>query len=162
MEESTSRSLDNVVGKNRGSMSHPEVQYRLKLAQGFLEEARQDLQFGRWRSCADNSQLAAENAAKALLALIGPVGRTHKPGEMLFKTLEEGLFPQEIADAVRQVAECAERLGPDVHLESDYGDEASWRTPWEIFDQAKASVLFELAEKAVHLTKTIIEQEGKP
>jgi HEPN domain-containing protein len=143
-------------------MSHPEVQYRLKLAQGFLEEARHDLQLGRWRSCADNSQLAAENAAKALLALIGPVGRTHNPGGMLFKALEEGRFPQEIEDAVRQVAECAERLGPDVHLESDYGDEARWRTPWELFDQAKASALFELAEKAVSLTQKIIKQGGKP
>jgi HEPN domain-containing protein len=142
-------------------MSNPEVQYRLKLAQGFLEEARHDLQLGRWRSCADNSQLAAENAAKALLALIGPVGRTHNPGEMLLKALEEGCFPWTTGDGVRQVAECAERLGPDVHFESDYGDEARWRTPWELFDQAKASTLLELAEKAVNLTQEIIAREGK-
>jgi HEPN domain-containing protein len=143
-------------------MSHPEVQYRLKLARGFLEEARHDLQLGRWRFCAGNSQFAAENATKALLALIGPVGRIHNSGGMLFKALEERCFPQEIEEAVRQVAECAERLGPDVHLESDYGDEAHWRTPWELFDRAKAATLFELAEKAVHLTQKIIEQEGEP
>lgn len=43
--------------EKRRSMSTPESDYRMKLAQGFLEEARHDLQYGRWRSCADNSQL---------------------------------------------------------------------------------------------------------
>lgn len=41
------------------------AQYRLRLADGFLEEARQDFTLQRWRSCASDSQLAAENAAKA-------------------------------------------------------------------------------------------------
>lgn len=53
------------------------AEYRLKLAQGFLNEARQDVGLGRWRSAVDNAQLAVENAAKAVLALLGPVGRTH-------------------------------------------------------------------------------------
>ena len=43
-----------------------EVSYRLRLALGFLEEARQDFNLGRWRSCVDNSQLVTENAAKAV------------------------------------------------------------------------------------------------
>lgn len=56
-----------------------EVRYRQRLAEGFLGEARQDVELRRWRSCIDNSQLAVENAAKAALALLGPVGRTHNP-----------------------------------------------------------------------------------
>jgi len=55
------------------------AEYRLKLAQGFLNEARQDVGLERWRSAVDNAQLAVENAAKAVLALLGPVGRTHNP-----------------------------------------------------------------------------------
>jgi predicted nucleotidyltransferase len=51
-----------------------EARYRLKLAEGSLQEARQDRDSRRWRSCVDNSQLAVENAAKGLLALLGPVG----------------------------------------------------------------------------------------
>lgn len=51
-----------------------EARYRMRLAAGFLEEARQDLELKRYRSCVDNSQLAAENAAKAVLALAAPVG----------------------------------------------------------------------------------------
>jgi HEPN domain-containing protein len=46
-----------------------EVSYRLRLIQGFLEEARQDFNLERWRSGVDNSQLSTENAAKAVLAL---------------------------------------------------------------------------------------------
>lgn len=38
-----------------------EVAYRLALAAGFLAEAEQDVNLGRWRSCVDNAQLAAEN-----------------------------------------------------------------------------------------------------
>jgi HEPN domain-containing protein len=38
--------------------------YRFKLAQGFLDETRQDVGLGRWRSAMDNAQLAVENAAK--------------------------------------------------------------------------------------------------
>lgn len=34
--------------------------YRLKVAQGFLEESRQDLQLRRWRSAGDNEQIAAD------------------------------------------------------------------------------------------------------
>jgi len=39
-----------------------DARYRLRLAIGFLEEARQDLSLGRWRSCVDNAQLSVENS----------------------------------------------------------------------------------------------------
>lgn len=38
--------------------------YRLKLAQGFLEETRQDTDLSRWRSSVDSAQPAVENAGK--------------------------------------------------------------------------------------------------
>ncbi|MBI4280367.1 MAG: HEPN domain-containing protein [Armatimonadetes bacterium] len=120
-------------------MTSDEARYRLALAKGHLEEARQDLQLGRWRSCASNSQLAAENAAKAVLALIGPVGRTHEPGDILLQALEEGRFPDTIRVQVRRIAECAERLGPEVHIRSAYGDEANLRTPWGTFRRAQGT-----------------------
>jgi len=47
-------------------MTAKEVQYRLKVAQGFLVEGQQDLNTQRWRSAVDNAQLATENAAKAV------------------------------------------------------------------------------------------------
>jgi len=139
-------------------MSNREVQYRLRLAEGFLAEARLNMQHELWRSCVDNSQLAAENAAKALLALIGPVGHTHDPGEILLEALKEGRFPPAVETQVRRIAESAGRLGPNIHVESDYGDEANWRTPWEIFDGTKAREALELAEEAVRLSQEVIKQ----
>ncbi|MCE2393128.1 HEPN domain-containing protein [Candidatus Poribacteria bacterium] len=58
-------------------MRSSDAQYRFRIAQGFLEESRQDVTLTRWRSAVDNAQLATENAAKSVLALVGPVGRTH-------------------------------------------------------------------------------------
>jgi HEPN domain-containing protein len=72
-----------------------EATYRLRLVLGFLEEVRQDFDLGRWRSCVDNSQLVTENAAKAVLALLGPLGRTHNPSLLLREALAEGDFLRE-------------------------------------------------------------------
>jgi HEPN domain-containing protein len=105
-----------------------EARYRLRLADGFLKEAGEDISLRRWRSCVDNSQLAAENAAKAVLALLGPVGRTHLPASLLRRALSENRFPEPVTQLVERLAECAELLGPEIHAGTDYGDESMWRT----------------------------------
>lgn len=135
-----------------------DAAYRLRVAQGFLEEARQDIELGRWRSAVDNSQLAVENAAKAALALLGPVGRTHNPAVQLRQALEEGRFAAPHADCIRLLAEKAELLGVDVHIQTDYGDEVGGRTPWELFDEADARQTLALAEEAVALARTVIQE----
>lgn len=47
------------------------VAYRLRLADGFLAEAQQDITLSRWRSAIDNAQLTIENSAKAVLRYLG-------------------------------------------------------------------------------------------
>ena len=135
-----------------------QARYRLRLAEGFLEEAQQDSSSSRWRSCVDNSQLAAEHAAKAALALLGPVGRTHKPFDFLRQALREDRFPEEVRRQAGRLAECAELLGPEVHVKSDYGDEEAQRTPWELFDEGRAKEALNLAVEAVALSKKIVER----
>ena len=132
-----------------------EVSYRLRLVLGFLEEASQDFNLGRWRSCVDDSQIVTENAANAVLALLGPVGRTHNPSLLLREALAEGEFPGEISPRVERLAECAELLGPDIHVQSDYGDEAGGRTPWELFDQDSARQALGLAGEATELARQL-------
>lgn len=133
-----------------------EVLYRQQLAEGFLSEARQDFSLGRWRSCVDNSQLATENAAKGVLALLGPVGRTHNTAGLLRTALEKREYPVKLHQQVELLAECAELLGYDIHVQSDYGDEVGGRTPWELFDEEAARQALELADKAVSLANQII------
>lgn len=134
------------------------ARYRFAVAQGFLREARQDVELQRWRSAVDNAQLAVENAAKTALALVGPVGRTHNPAVHLRQFLTGDIFPLEWRSRVRQLAERAELLGPDVHIQTDYGDEVGGRTPWEIFQEADARQALKLAEEAVALAEGLLAE----
>jgi hypothetical protein len=79
-----------------------------------------------------------ENAAKGVLALIGPVGRTHQPVPLLCKAIQKGFFPEPLSKRVLRLAELAEQLGLDVHIQTDYGDEAEGLTPWDLFGEADA------------------------
>lgn len=120
-------------------MSGPEAGYRLKLSQGFPSEAREDLSLARWRSAVDNAQWAVERAAKAALALLGPVGRTHHPAIPLRQALADGFFPAAVSDRVIRLIEKAELMGPDLHVQTDYGDEAGGGTPWGLFTESDAA-----------------------
>ena len=147
-------------------MAFESTLYRLKIAQGFLDESRQDVQLGRWRSAVDNAQLAVENSAKAVLSLAAPVGKTHNPAPQIRETLSKGYFPAEIPESgdtsfPERLAECAEQLGFDVHIQTDYGDETGRLTPWELFDEEDAREAQILAQEAVDLADTIIREVRK-
>jgi len=133
-----------------------DAAYRLRVAAGFLAELRQDAELLRWRSAVDNAQLAVENAAKAVLALLGPVGRTHHPAVQLRQALGDGLFPMALREHVTRLSELAETLGFDIHVQTDYGDEMGGRTPWELFDEADARQAQELAEEAVSVARSVV------
>jgi HEPN domain-containing protein len=130
--------------------------YRLKLAFGFLQEARQDVELARWRSAVDNAQLAVENAAKAALALLGPVGRTHNPATQLREALSRDMFKAPYKGPVESLAEYAEVMGPDVHIKTDYGDEIGGRTPWDLFTKTDAQQALAIAEHAVSLADKVV------
>jgi hypothetical protein len=53
-------------------------------------------------------------------------------------------------DQVQRVAELAEMMGADVHIQTDYGDEVSGRTPWELFNETDARRSVGMGEEAVH------------
>ena len=80
--------------------SERDVDFRLRLADGFLGEARDDVTRARWRSCVDNAQLAVENAVKAVIARFVPVPRTHD-----LVTLPWELFDAADAQRAMTVAE---------------------------------------------------------
>lgn len=137
-----------------------DASYRLRLAQGFLAEARQDTQLERWRSAVDNAQLAVENAANAVLARLGPVSRSHYPHQLLRQTLASKEFSVDRRTHIERLAQLAESLGADVHVRTDYGDELAELTPWELFDATEAQTALHQAEEAVDLAITIIDGLG--
>jgi HEPN domain-containing protein len=132
--------------------------YRLRLARGFLEEARQDAELERWISVVDGAQLSVENAAKAGLALAGRIGRTHNPATQIRRTLEEERFDEEISGGLRRRAKPSEFLGPDIHIQTDYGDEAEGRTPWELFTEGDSRQALGIAEEAVGVAEGLIRR----
>lgn len=131
--------------------------YRLDLAEKHLADAQRLLPLEMWRSSVDQSQMAAENAAKAALALLGPVGRTHDPAVLLHLAVTEGRFPEMLVERVERLATCAERLGSQLHSLVTYGEEAARRTPWDLFKEEQARELIALAEEAVRLARDIVE-----
>ena len=142
-------------------MAFEAALYRLRISQGFLEESRQDVLINRWRSAVDNSQLSVENSAKAVLSLVAPVGKTHNPAAQLRETLSNGYFPEKISEKVERLAECSERLGFDIHIQTDYGDETERLTPWDLFDEKDALEALSLAQESVDLAVSVIHELGK-
>lgn len=137
---------------------HRQATYRLELARGFLEEARQDVGLGRWRSAVDGSQIAVENAGKVALALFGRIGRTHNPATQIRRLIGEGRLDAGFSEGLERLAELAELLGPDVHVQTDYGDEVEGRTPWELFDETDARQALAMAEEPVSLAARLIRE----
>ena len=139
-------------------MNGPEhAAYRMRLAEGFLAEANQDTAIKRWRSATDNSQLAVENAAKAVLALCGVFGRTHQPAPHLRQAILNGNSGAIDSVQIERMAQLTELLGFDIHVQTDYGDETGKRTPWGIFGQPDAEEAVAIAEEAVQLGQLIVQ-----
>lgn len=101
-------------------------------------------------------RLAAENAAKAVLALAAPVGATHEPAVLLRRVLSSGAYPSSVQPRVERLAKCAAKLGWSVHVETDYGDYSTMRTPWQLFDEADARQALALAEEATQLASELV------
>lgn len=131
-----------------------DARYRLTLAERDLGTAERQLSYREWPPCIDHSQMAAENAAKAVLALLGPLGRTHDPGEVLERSF--GRFPERYRDRVARLTECAKSLGSRVHREVSYGDEEKHLTPWDLFGEAEARDALRGAKEAVGLAKELV------
>ena len=135
--------------------SEQDVAYRLRLAEGFLQEAEQDLPLSRWRSCVDNARLAVENAVKAVVARYGPVPRTHDITRLLDRVLSAAVMNSAVQENLSLLKHLAEQLGYAEHIRSDYG-EATCKTPWELFDQADAQQAVSVARQAVVLAREIV------
>jgi len=99
------------------------VTYRLALARGFLREAQQDFDLRRWRTTVSHAQLSVENALKAVISLFLPVAKTHDPARILLELVARRQIPPQWQPVVQKLAEMGQPLGPQLHVQTDYGDE---------------------------------------
>ncbi len=137
--------------------SKAESRYRLELSEGFLAEAEQDFELSRWRSCVDNSQLAVENSGKTVVACFRPVEKSHNPARQVADMLERNEINQELIEDIKILIPLLEKLGFEEHLKTDYGDEDTYKSPWDIFNRDDASEAVEIARKCVVIAKGVYE-----
>jgi HEPN domain-containing protein len=137
--------------------SEQDVNFRLRLTEGFLQEAEEDLTLSRWRSCVDNAQLAVENAVKAVLARYGPVPKTHEVARPLMNLQRLEELDATVKEKLASLQELAEQLSYEDHIRSDYGEEATFKTPWELFDEDDAQEAVQVARQTLALAKEILQ-----
>jgi HEPN domain-containing protein len=131
--------------------SKEEARYRLRLAEGYLQEAEQLLGVSQWRACVSSAQLAVENSPKAVLALVGPLPKSHDLSAMLLDAAGDLGLGEESLPVLQRLAECARLLGFREHIMTDYGDELAYRTPWEIYEEGRARRAFAVAQEAYRI-----------
>nr|WP_290665316.1 HEPN domain-containing protein [Ardenticatena sp.] len=136
------------------------AEYRLRLARGFLEEAEQDFAAGRWRACMAHAQLSVEHALKGVIALFTVPPKTHNPARTLALLLEAGQIPTAWRDVVPRLIREGKRIGPQIHIQTDYGDEAHGLTPWELFSEEDAREALAIARRVVEEAARLIQEQG--
>jgi HEPN domain-containing protein len=139
--------------------SKEEAQYRLRLAEGYLREADVLVGASQWRACVSSAQLAVENSAKAVLALVGPLTKSHDLSGLLLDAEDELGLTEESLRKLQRLAECARLLGFREHIMTDYGDELAYRTPWEIYDEGRGKAALALATEAYEIAAHLVSSQ---
>ena len=127
-----------------------EASYRLRLAGEHLRRAERALEAGDWPMAVHFSQLAAENAAKALITVFEVPARTHDPSDQLLGLLDR--LPVELVEVAHELAGIAHELAPE-HARSTYGLPAEGLTPSDIYDRAYAEECVLKARRALRMAE---------
>ncbi|RLF22875.1 MAG: DNA-binding protein [Thermoprotei archaeon] len=130
-----------------------EVRFRRRLAEGFLTEAERSLSMRDWRGVVSYSQLAVENAAKAIIALFRAPSWSHDPSRELLDVKE--LLPPDARSLADKLANIAHELAPE-HGRTTYGDPSLGLTPWDLYSEDDAKRCLAMAKKAIEIMKTIL------
>jgi len=122
------------------------VKYRVQLAHEYLEDAENNLRANDFKGCVQNSQLAAENAAKAVVATRRTPSWGHDPSPELLEVAEE-LGSQQEAKAKR-LAELSSQLAPE-YGRATYGEPERFMTPRMLYDRQAAEKAIAVAREAI-------------
>jgi len=125
---------------------HREVEYRVQLAHEYLEDAEDSLRANNFKGCVQYSQLAAENAAKAVIATRRTPSWGHDPSAELLEVARE-LDPQQGA-AAAHLAELSSQLAPE-HGRATYGEPERFMTPRMLYDLQAAQRAIAIAREAI-------------
>ena len=133
-----------------------DAEYRRRLAKGFLNEARLNLEHQLWRSCVDNSQLSIENSGKMIISLFEPIEKSHNPSRQLGRLVEQKKLRNTFTLHIDEILPILERFGIEEHFLTDYGDEMTRTDPWSLFDEEDAIEALRMAERCYSLADEIL------
>ena len=133
-----------------------DAEYRRRLAQGFLNEARLNFEYKLWRSCVDNSQLSIENSGKMIIALLEPIEKTHNPSRQLKRLIEQNRLGNDPNLQIEEMISILDRFGIEEHFMTDYGDETTRTDPWSLFNEEDAKEALEMAERCYRCADEIV------
>ena len=134
-----------------------EVRYRVKLAKGYLERAKRFFSTRDFRECVEASQLASENAAKAVIALRRVPSWSHDPSDELTEVAET--LPEDARSLAAELAMLARELSVE-HGVVTYGRPGEGLAPWELYGEPETRRILEKAERSVELMETLLEKLG--
>lgn len=130
-----------------------EVEYRAKLAREYLQDAEDRLDSSDFKGCVQYSQLAVENAAKAVIATRRTPSWGHDPSSELLDAAKE-LEPERTTKASR-LAELCSRLAPE-HGRTTYGEPERFLTPRMLYDSQAAGNAITLAREAIIIMNQMV------
>jgi len=134
-----------------------EVDYRIKLAKQYLKSAEEAFNRKDYRATVAESQLAAENSAKAVIAFFRVPSWSHNPALELKELLNN--IPQSVKHLMEELASIAEVLASE-YGRAIYGEPAKALTPWEIYNEDDANSALRYAKKAFEYALFILKELG--
>jgi HEPN domain-containing protein len=126
-----------------------DAEYRLRLAKGFQQEAEQDLQLHRWRSCVDTARLSVRNAGKAIIAIFEPLGKMYNPAIKLRQLINKNLIETTLLEDLNAALSAFDEFGFEEHFLTDYGDEKTYQDPWSLFSDEDAQKALDIMQKCL-------------
>jgi HEPN domain-containing protein len=132
-----------------------EAEYRQRLAKEFLDDAEGRFQATDFRGCVQFSQLAAENAAKAVVATKRTPSWAHDPSPELLAV--SGDFDAKHGLSINRLAEIVSTLAPE-HGRTVYGEPERFATPKSLYDSDAARRALDLAKEAFELMKGLLRE----
>jgi HEPN domain-containing protein len=135
-----------------------ESNYRVELARRHLQEAEDSFERDQYRRTVESSQLSAENAAKAVIALYRVPTWAHDPSKDLEEVSKN--MDEDFRETALQLSEVARELAPE-HGRVTYGDPVRRVTPWELYGRQEAREALRNAREAVGLMDQLLERLQK-
>lgn len=129
------------------------MEYRAQLAREYLEDAESRLRSDDYKGCVQYSQLASENAAKAVIATRRTPSWAHDPSAELLEVAKE-LAPK-LAEKASRLAEISSLLAPE-HGRTTYGEPERFLTPKMLYNLEWANHAITIAREAIEIMNEIL------